>query len=241
MHRRGHALKLIIGMPCYGGQMMATCAMSLVNLANVLNPRRIPFQIAPTLTDSLVHRARNEIVAAFLATDATHLFFIDADIQFEPADVLAMLDAGKGVVVGACPKKSINWEQVRAAAAIGDPDLAAAGLESTIVRLDAGPIELDASGCFEVASGGTGFMLIERRVLERVIAHCGPGIEYTARGNRRHAVFDTEISDGKFWGEDVNFCRRVRASGERVWCYAPAQLAHVGAYVFRSRPLAKRA
>ena len=44
--------------------------------------------------------------------DATHLFFIDADIEFNPEDVLRMVAYDRPVVVGAYPKKALNWTSI---------------------------------------------------------------------------------------------------------------------------------
>ena len=43
---------------------------------------------------------------------ATHLFFIDADIEFQPEDILRAVAYDKPIVVGAYPKKAINWDSI---------------------------------------------------------------------------------------------------------------------------------
>ena len=45
---------------------------------------------------------------------ATHLMFIDADINFDPMDILHMLQHDKDIVVGAYPKKDLNWAGIKA-------------------------------------------------------------------------------------------------------------------------------
>ena len=52
---------------------------------------------------------------------ATHLFFIDADIEFNPEDILRMVAYDKPITVGAYPKKAINWNSIIGAAR--NPDL----------------------------------------------------------------------------------------------------------------------
>ena len=43
------------------------------------------------LTDSLVDSGRNRLAAFCLEHDFTHMIFIDADVQFTSADILALL------------------------------------------------------------------------------------------------------------------------------------------------------
>ena len=43
---------------------------------------------------------------------ATHLMFIDADINFNCQDILHMLQHDKDIVVGAYPKKDLDWREL---------------------------------------------------------------------------------------------------------------------------------
>lgn len=60
--------------------------------------------------ESLVTRARNSMVANFLADDRfTHLMWIDSDIGFRAADVMRLVHAARHVAAGAYPKKLNLW------------------------------------------------------------------------------------------------------------------------------------
>ncbi len=60
--------------------------------------------------DSLITRARNTMVAEFLADSRfTHLMWIDGDIGFKGADVVRLLQADRPVVAGVYPLKSDGW------------------------------------------------------------------------------------------------------------------------------------
>jgi len=60
--------------------------------------------------ESLITRARNYLVDEFLRSGFTHLLFIDADIHFDPRDVIALLALDKDVIGAPYPKKSIKWQ-----------------------------------------------------------------------------------------------------------------------------------
>ena len=93
--------------PCYGGQILEGCFSSYLRFAMLATKYGIPFSVDTLINESLVSRARNSLVAKFLANPhATHLMFVDADITFAPDDVLKLVLHNKGVVCGAYPMKS---------------------------------------------------------------------------------------------------------------------------------------
>ena len=51
--------------------------------------------------------------------EATHMMFIDADINFDAIDILHMLQHDKDVIVGAYPKKQLDWASIKDASERG--------------------------------------------------------------------------------------------------------------------------
>ena len=68
--------------PCYGGMVLESWAMSCLDIATSFTRNNIKFKFKTIGNESLVTRGRNNLVASFLKSDCTHLFFIDADIEF---------------------------------------------------------------------------------------------------------------------------------------------------------------
>src|SRR5690242_7292022 len=66
--------------PCYGGQVTDQYFLSMFRLQQHLMGLGIKFSVTTIRNESLVTRARNMLTAMFLEGQATHLFFIDADI-----------------------------------------------------------------------------------------------------------------------------------------------------------------
>ena len=58
--------------------------------------------------DPSVERARNVLTANFLASDCTHLLFIDSDIAFTPRDVQRIISHEEEVVGGIYPLKTMD-------------------------------------------------------------------------------------------------------------------------------------
>ena len=77
--------KVHIAMPCYGGMLTESTFMSFIKWANTARQLGIDWTLETMVNESLISRARNTLTAKFLdMPDATHLFFVDADIGWEP-------------------------------------------------------------------------------------------------------------------------------------------------------------
>ena len=104
-------MKLFLALPVYGGYN-AHFVHSLLQL--VATPRPYEIVIRPCVGDSLVARARNRLCAAFLASDCTHLLFLDTDLIFSAEHVNRLVEHarnGLGIVCGLYPKKQreLGW------------------------------------------------------------------------------------------------------------------------------------
>ena len=206
--------------PCYGGNIMEGCFSSYLRYSMLAMKHDIPFSLDTMVNESLVCRARNNLVAKFLANkDATHLMFIDADIAWEPESVLRLVLHDKGVVCGAYPMKS---EPVR-----------------YVLNIIEDAQHHDP--LYEVSTSGTGFMLIKREVIE-ALAAAMPELKYRdilKLGEQyephMYALFDTIIDEnGHYLSEDWTFCKRVREVLKKpIWVDTGIKLDHLGTHRFR--------
>jgi hypothetical protein len=249
--------KLFIATPQYGGMCSGFYQQSVLGLQAVLGQMQIECMIAVMFNESLIPRARNALAQQFLASDATHLFFIDADIKFNPGDIPLMVQSDKDVICGIYPKKEINWFTVADAVKRGVP------VEELKYHTGAWVINLfghkdtvtvRADQPLEVYNGGTGFMLIKREVLEKMKPttpiyrnDVGDLSGQLKAGDEIYQFFDTYIEHDtekdtvRLLSEDYEFCRRWRALGGKVWAAPWVQLGHFGSYLFEGRLLATQA
>ncbi len=194
--------------------------------------------------DSLVTRSRNTLCAQFLDTPAaTHLLFIDADLGFEADQVRRMLCHDEDVVAGMYPLKLRDWDGAAERQAEGE------GLGTASLRYVGTPCtgagRIERGGFVSGLYAGTGFMLIRRAALLRLIA-VHPELRYThthtratqAPSQHRYALFDCMIEPdtGHYLSEDYAFCRRWRDIGGRIWLDAQGALTHVGPHEFTGAP-----
>ena len=154
----------MIGTPAFGGNCNIGYSNSLMQVPGTFHTYGIDLMYYYVTNDALITRARNHIVKAFLESDATHLMFIDADIGFNPRDIVTMLTCDKDITCGIYPKKGINWETIKEASDSGvkSYDLQNYSGDFVINKLDDAVI--DENSMLEIECGGTGFMLIKQEV-----------------------------------------------------------------------------
>lgn len=232
---------LYVATPCYGGMLNLAYVSSLLGLQEACRERGIGLYVDLMGGDALISRARSRLAARFLAhPEATHLLFIDADIGFAPQNVFRLLDAGREMAAGVYPIKRIDWEKVRSAAKADVKDLLAASV-GYVVRFLPTPdnsVEVD-DGFAKVAYGGTGFLMIARSAMQRLVdAH--PELRAGMRDMNDNLapeavmVFETMIEPetGQYLSEDYAFCRRWRDLGGEIWADFESPLVHVGHAVY---------
>jgi hypothetical protein len=245
---------IFIATPCYGGQIGEPYFRSMMRLAILCNKFDIKYTISTLANESLITRGRNTLVSFFMENkDATHLFFIDADIEFNPEDLLRQVAYDKPVVVGAYPKKAINWDSIIAAARNAELDENAQTIEghssNYVVNFDfvkdengnRTPQVQIVDNLVKLKDAGTGFMCIKKEVIQKMMdAH--PDLKYVNDINvdskfepYMYALFDTMIDpeSRRYLSEDYMFCRLWQNMGGEVYLDPRTALNHVGHYTFR--------
>ena len=229
----------MFGMPCYDRQITEPFFMSFIKTALYCKEIGLKFSVS-TITDSLINRARNNLVAKFLANPQyTHLIFLDVDLEFGHEDIIKMLWHNKDIIAGAYPIKNINWDKVAQMSKDGVP---AKDLLKKSTRFVVNP-KPNSSGAIEVENGalslydaGTGFMCIKREVFEKMIA-AYPELKFKddtgsmslEEGNWTYAFFNSYVDDdGRFLSEDYGFCRYWQKIGGKVWVDPSMDIKHLG-------------
>ncbi len=244
---------IFIATPCYGGQIGEPYFRSMMRLAILCNKYDIQFTVSTLANESLITRGRNTLVSFFMEhPDASHLFFIDADIEFDPNDLLRMVAYDRPITVGAYPKKAINWQSIIEAARRNEEETSETieGHSSNYVvnfefvtDEDGNPqnqIQI-RDNLIKLKDAGTGFMCIQRDVIQKMFdAH--PELKYANDINvdakfekHMYALFDTMIDpeSRRYLSEDYTFCRLWQQMGGEVFLDPRTGLNHVGHYTFR--------
>lgn len=228
---------LVIGTPCYGRLVTDLYVRSILQLQSACFHRKVKLQVRLAGGDALITRARQNIVAAFLADPgATHLLFIDADIGFDPDQVFRLLDFDADVSSAIYPLKRIDWAKVAAIAERKQP-LESGSLIYTVQFANESKIEV-RSGFARVEFAGTGFFMIRRAALLAMIerypelryAHDHKPDDRLGGSQWRYALFNCMIDEktGTYLSEDFAFCKRWHDMGGEIWADLQSKLTHVG-------------
>ncbi len=235
-------VNLVIATPCFGGQVSVLYAASLFKLQKQMRSYGdLNLKILFKDGDALITRARASLISQFLDDpSATHLLFIDADIGFEPEQVLRLITCGADMCAAIYPVKRIDWDKVKTTIETARPNPAAAALKYVFAVDDSNAVA-EKAGFVKVCSAGTGFLMIRREALERMCAHY-PQLRYqrdhsvdaAIASDNRFALFECMISeDGTYLSEDFAFCKRWTDMGGEIWADLNSKLDHVGPMAFR--------
>jgi len=234
-------VKLVVATPCFGGQISVLYAASLFKLQQAIAAYRgFSLNVLFKDGDALITRARASLLSQFLDDPAaTHLLFIDADIGFEPDQVLRLIECGADMCAAVYPIKRIDWDKVKDVIGSGRSDPGAAALQY-VFEVENPNAVIQTAGFIKVRYAGTGFLMIRRQALERMCANY-PQLRYrrdhsvdaaTASENR-FALFECLIGeDGTYLSEDFAFCKRWTDMGGEIWADLKSKLRHIGPIAF---------
>lgn len=245
---------IFIATPCYGGQIGEPYFRSMMKFAILCNKYQIQYTISTLANESLITRGRNTLNSFFMENpQATHLFFIDADIEFNGEDILRMVAYDKDIVVGAYPKKALNWDSIIGAARNEElqetPETIEGHSSNYVVNFDflkndkgenTPQVQIE-DNLVKLKDAGTGFMCIKKEVMQKMFDEY-PETKYVNDINVdqkfepfMYALFDCIIDpeSRRYLSEDYTFCRRWQQMGGDVYLDPRTALNHVGHYTFR--------
>lgn len=215
--------KLFLATPMFGGQCFGTYTRSVMDLAVLMSHWGVGLQFYALFNESLIPRARNYCVDEFLRSDCTHMIFIDADIGFEPRDIMAMLalmsdDSQYDVMAGCYAKKTISWEKVKAAVDKGLADDNPQNLSKYTGDFVFNPLpgsdSIKINEPVEVLEAGTGFMMIRRSAFGRV-SSARPDLMYRPDHVRTEA-FDGSREIMAYFMDPIDRWSRERVYGAAI-------------------------
>jgi len=238
--------------PCYNSQCYVNYVCSLINTKQLFDLYNIKLKIEFCKNDSLITRARNNLLAkAMNDKDITHFMFIDNDITWDPINIIKLLISEKPIIGGAYPLKNYNWERLNEQQInqwmlrknnsqmkefINENNF----MQHNLLQYNTHFPNNDnniviKNNLIEVENVATGFMLIKREVIEKMhISYSSTKYIEDSKfldENENHysyALFDCAVVDDKYLSEDWLFCNRWKKIGGSLWIDITINLNHTG-------------
>lgn len=242
--------------PCYGGMMTVNYTNSLLSLINICHQMNIKMDVSFMYNESLITRARNEMVSdARGKGNFTDFFFIDADINYDARDIISLLLYDKDVIGAPCVRKNLRLDRIVTAAQKNGRSFTQEELEiltgEYVVNWPEGgmPPTIKLDRLIEVRDVGTGIMKIKRETFDKVEKFFPDRWFMPLRKNKADNItpqfmffqseLDMESAEHNPGGipnyvpEDFSFCHLVKKAGMSIWLAPWMKTGHCGAHVFR--------
>lgn len=242
---------VFIATPCFGGLVTQNYMQSIIGCMGTAQQHGIELTLSLVGNDALITRSRNTLLHQFYAqSDATHMLFVDSDISFTPDALPRLVAAGKDVVAGLYPLKDRYWDKLTTLLTEKGEPADTASLRYVGESVSLHEAEPEQDGLVKAGYAGTGFMLISRNTIKRMIeaypdtrysridAPVGQTDSSPVTADAAYALFDCMIDPdtGTYLSEDFAFCKRWRDIGGEIWVDASIQLSHTGSSTFTGDP-----
>lgn len=254
--------------PCYASLCYVNYILCLLATKELFEKYNIGFKVEFCKNDSLVSRARNNLIAKAMANPLmTHMIFIDADITWVPIDILKLIIADKPLVGGLYPLKNYNWSalitdkknpynsnpvqslinkknQSQFKDLIDDESMIQYNLLKYNVNYLSNTISIEKN-LTQVKHLATGFMMMQRCIIEKM-SQAFPSTKYVddvgfLRNNENdfaYALFDCGVEEGHYFSEDWLFCHRWTKMGGEIYIDVSIALSHTGTEDYKGNYLA---
>lgn len=198
--------RVLVGTPSYDGKLDVWYVNSLMETIKIGLAANISIKPIWVSYDSLVQRARNDVIYYAKEGNYDDVIMIDADIEWNPEWFFKLLDYPVDVVGGTYPKKDDTNGNIYV-------------VKKTIQTA------YDSNGLMKVDGLGTGFLRLSRRAYEHLWNTSKP---YTHNNREQRWIFDVTLFNGDIISEDINLCKKLKESGFDIWLDPKMTCNHIG-------------
>jgi hypothetical protein len=205
-------VNIFIGTPCFEYKVNANYVNTLLEFKEH-NINFVPF----FLHDSLITRARNELITQFYEQkeNFTHLLWLDSDVSIPASGLQSLLSHSVDVIAAPVPIKDLSPEahqSIRRTYAEVKPYLYKA--------------EAAATGCF----------LLSRKAVCDLIKNAN--VYYVTDNDARklYNVFEVGIRDKQYMSEDWDISYKLRDLGYEIHIDSSFPILHAGVHNFTRGP-----
>ena len=197
---------IYVSIASYDGKLHHTTVGGLLDCMHYLTKHGAGMAVDVIPHDAFIGRARDLSAKRFLASGATDLVFIDADVGFTVQDFALLMKQDVDICAGVyCFKKD----------------------EADFPVVYEQPIDRVGPRVKLISAPG-GFLRIRRKVLTTIM-EAEPENQYYDNDHKAIYHFFPFGPKGGLWiGEDVGFCRSAKKHGFNIWGVEMPSLTHTG-------------
>jgi glycosyltransferase involved in cell wall biosynthesis len=200
--------KVMLGTPTIDGKVHVEYFMSFIASSNALAQHNIILLPQFRAFDTLIQRARNDIIKDAIDAGVDDVVFIDTDMGWTPEQLLRILSHEVDYVAGTARRKN--------------------DVESYVCKLKEGEdkVKIGENGLVEVDAVGCGFTRMTKRCFS-ILWEISERYEDN-EGHMNKMVFNLTIQNGVFTSEDASVGFKWRELGEKLYLDPFITCSHTG-------------
>jgi len=201
--------RIMIGTPTLDGRVDVLYLNSLIQ--SIKEGIKNDIELFPLFIsrESLIQRARNDLLYYAYTSDIDMIIWIDSDQFWDWEQLYKLIKSDKDLIGGTYRKKSLNNEIY-------------------VMKIKDKDLKIDEEGIMEVDGLGTGFLKMSKRCVNKLYENATPYSEDDNKQEKR-MVFNVEIGKcGNIIGEDVFMCNLWKSLDEKVYLDTTITVGHIG-------------
>jgi hypothetical protein len=205
--------KIFVGTPCFEYKVNANYVKSLLEFSQ----NNIDFEPF-FLHDSLITRARNELITQFYENQKnfTHLLWLDADVSISANGLQELLNENVNIIASPVPIKNLT------------PG------EHQSVR---GTYEEVRPYVYKAEAAATGCLLMSKKSVTDLVKSSNYYFNDDYSERKIYNVFETNIRDQQLMSEDWNICYKLKELGYEIYVNSSFPVSHFGFHNYSRGPM----
>jgi glycosyltransferase involved in cell wall biosynthesis len=206
---------ILISTPAYDKKVGVPYMLSILDTVRFLEAEGFEVHVQLPIDGALLVHTRNEILQRFMDLECDYALLVDSDIGWDPDAVMRLIIADKEISGGVYPARDGR----------GYKFIASTEEDGKIIRCP-------ETQLLKMQYIPAGFMLLKRSAIEKMQQKF-PELYYEPKSpqsifSKGYCLFNTEVFDGEFWGEDYVFCRRAHEAEIDIWVDPLIEFNHSG-------------
>lgn len=208
--------KIFIGTPCFEYKVNANYVKSLLDFSKN-NIDFDPF----FLHDSLITRARNELITQFYENQEnfTHLLWLDSDVSIPANGLQELLNENVNVIASPVPIKNLG-----------------PGAHQSVRRT----YEEIRPYLYKAEAAATGCLLMSKKSVIDLVKSSNYYFIDDQSERKIYNVFESGIRDRQLMSEDWDICYKLRDLGYEIYVNSSFPVSHFGFYNYERGPMVNK-